>query len=110
MATAYDAFGVRWTLAKASFRHGAGLIGIGDLLQCGALVIPALGMTVTSARVGRRLGGAALAWSASAPMRRVAVATTVAAVAGGAAYTWVPSGDYRPIQAGSPGTTQARTT
>jgi putative peptide zinc metalloprotease protein len=107
MATAYDSIGVRWDNTRAAFSEGRYWLGGGDLLQCAALVLPALGMTVSSARIGKRLGGAALAWSAGAPVRRAAVVAATVATAGTAAYTWMPNGDYRPIQPNERGTLQA---
>ena len=106
-ATAYDSLGVRWALTRAAFDHGRTGTGAGELLQCAALVLPGLGMAVTSVRLGRRVGGAALGWSAAAPARRVVVVTATAALAGATAYAWSPSTDYRPLQPGERGTLQA---
>lgn len=103
-ATAYDSFGVRWDKVSAAF--GAGHIGkgFGDLFQCAALVLPALGMVVSSGRVGKRAGSAAWTWSAGAPARRAIVVAGTGAALGLAAFTWWPNGEYRPIQPGERGT------
>jgi putative peptide zinc metalloprotease protein len=103
-ATAYDSIGVRWDKVHASFASGHIGTGLGDLFQCAALVLPGLGMTVSTGRVGKRLGSAALSWSAGAPLRRAIVLAGTAATIGLAAYTWWPNGDYRPIQPGERGT------
>ncbi|HEX6712833.1 MAG TPA: hypothetical protein VF066_05590 [Thermoleophilaceae bacterium] len=107
MATAYDSIGVRWSQTRAAFDAGRYWLAGGDLLQCAALVLPVVGMSVSSMRIGKRLGGAAFAWSAGAPVRRVAMIAAMAATAGGAAYTWMPNGDYRPIQPNERGTLQS---
>ena len=103
-ATVHDSLGVRWDNVRAAFGADQYLTGAGNLLQCAALVLPAVGMTATSMRVGKRIGGAAWAWSAGAPVRRIAVVAASTVAAGGAAYTWAPNGDYRPIQPGDRGT------
>jgi putative peptide zinc metalloprotease protein len=105
-ATAYDSFGVRWHKVTHAFDQGDVGTGLGDVFQCLALVLPALGMLVSSVRVGKRAGTGALAWSAGSVGRRVFVVAATAATAGLAAYTWWPNGDYRPIQPGERGTIQ----
>jgi hypothetical protein len=103
-ATAYDSFDVRWHKVT----HASDMAtGAGNVFQCLALVVPALGMVVSSGRVGKRVGGGALAWSAGSTLRRAVVVGATAAIAGVAAYTWWPNGDYRPIQPGERGTIQA---
>jgi putative peptide zinc metalloprotease protein len=106
-ATAYDSLGVRWDKVTGAFDAGNLGTGLGNLLQCAALVLPALGMVVSSGRVGKRVGGGAWSWSAGSPLRRTLVVTGSAAAVGLAAWTWWPNGDYRPIQKGERGTLQA---
>ena len=106
-ATAYDSFGVRWDKVTGAFDKGDVGSGLGNLLQCSALVLPALGMVVSSGRVGKRVGAGALGWSAGSPVRRSLVVGGTIAAAALAAYTWWPNGDYRPIQQGERGTIQA---
>jgi putative peptide zinc metalloprotease protein len=103
-ATAYDSLGVRWDKVTHAFNSGQVGTGIGDGFQCLALVLPALGMVVSSGRIGKRLGTGTWRWSAGSPLRRAIVLTGTAAAVGLAAYTWWPNGDYRPIQPGERGT------
>jgi hypothetical protein len=103
-ATAYDSFGVRWDQASNAFGDGHVTTGLGGILQMAALGLPAVGMVVTTARLGGRVGAGAWAWSAGEPIRR---ALLVGATTGGAALaatTWWPNGEYRPIQPQERGT------
>lgn len=104
LATAYDSLGLRWDKVSAAFGDGSIGLGFGNLLQCAALVIPALGMVVSGGRVGKRMGTAAWSWSDGAPVRRAAVVLGSGAAIGLAAFTWWPNGEYRPIQPGERGT------
>jgi hypothetical protein len=75
-------------------------------MQCAALVLPGLGMVVSTGRVGKRAGAGAISWSAGRPFRRAIVLGGAAASVALAAYTWWPNGDYRPIQKTERGTIQ----
>jgi putative peptide zinc metalloprotease protein len=103
-ATAWDSLGVRWDKTSAAFDEGNVPLGIGNALQLAALVLPALGMVVTTARIGSRLGKGASKWSAGSPARKVMVGTATAASVAFAAVTLWPNGEYRPIQPGERGT------
>jgi putative peptide zinc metalloprotease protein len=105
-ATAYDSLGVRWDAASAAFGSGKAVDGIANGLQMAGLVLPALGVALTSGRVGHRAGGAAWAWSAGAPLRRALVVLPAVAALGLAAFVWWPNGDYKPIQPNERGTVQ----
>jgi hypothetical protein len=106
-ATAYDSFGVRWNKVTGAFDAGNVGTGLGNGLQCLALVLPALGMVVSTGRVGKRVGTGAMKWSEDSAVRRALVVGGTVAAAALAAYTWWPNGDYRPIQKGERGTIQA---
>ncbi len=105
-ATAYDSFGVRWDKMTTAFDGGHVGTGLGDVFQLLALVLPGLGMIVSTGRIGKRAGGGALKWSAGNPFRRTLVVTAGTAAVALAAVTWWPNGDYRPIQPGERGTIQ----
>jgi hypothetical protein len=105
-ATAYDSIGVRWSKVTHDFNSGQPATGAGDMFQVLALVLPAMGMVVSTGRVGKRVGSGALNWSAGSPLRRAVVVAGTTATVGLAAYTWWPNGDYRPIQPGERGTLQ----
>jgi putative peptide zinc metalloprotease protein len=105
-ATAYDSLGLRWERVTAAFGAGQPGTGLGNLLQCAALVLPGLGMVVSTGRVGKRVGAGAMSWSAGSAFRRAIVVGGTAASVALAAYTWWPNGDYRPIQKNERGTVQ----
>jgi hypothetical protein len=82
------------------------MIGTTSILQMAALVLPALGVVLTTGRVSRRVGGAAWSWSeGDAARRALVVGPTLAGVAT-AAFLWWPNGDYKPIQPHERGTIQ----
>jgi putative peptide zinc metalloprotease protein len=104
VATAYDSLGVLGNKFSAALDAGKGVNAAASGLQMAALVLPVAGMTATSGRIGRRIVGGALSWSAGDAVRRSAL---VALLAGGialAAFTWWPNGEYRPMQPGERGT------
>jgi hypothetical protein len=105
-ATAYDSLGLRWDRVTGAFSAGQPGTGLGNLMQCAALVLPGLGMVVSTSRVGKRVGAGAISWSAGRPFRRAIVLGGAAASVALAAYTWWPNGDYRPIQKTERGTVQ----
>jgi putative peptide zinc metalloprotease protein len=105
-ATAYDSLGVRWEQVTAAFGTGHAGQGIGALFQCSALVLPALGITVSTGRIGKRAGAAAMNWSSRSWLRRTVLVAFTGVVAGGAIFLWWPNGEYRPIQPGERGTIQ----
>jgi hypothetical protein len=105
-ATAYDSLGLRWDRVTGAFGAGQAGTGLGNLLQCAALVLPGLGMVVSTGRVGKRVGSGAMSWSAGSGFRRAIVLGGTAASVALAAYTWWPNGDYRPIQKNERGTVQ----
>jgi hypothetical protein len=67
-------------------------------------VLPAVGFTLTFARIGRRMGTFAWQRSESHPRVRVAYALAAAAAIGLVAFSWWPNGEYRPIQPSEKGT------
>jgi len=105
-ATAYDSLGVRYEQVSAALDVREHTTALAGLLQMAALVAPCVGIAATTIRVGRRLGSATLIWSAGAPLRQAAVGVGTAAAATLASFTWVPNGEYRPIQAQERGTVQ----
>jgi hypothetical protein len=61
---------------------------------------------VTTARVGKRLGGGVLRVSRGRPFVRAVLVGGLAAAVAAAAFVLLPNGDYRPIQPGEKGTIQ----
>jgi putative peptide zinc metalloprotease protein len=103
-ATAWDSFVVH--LHKADDSFGNGQLAAGSLagLQMVILSLPALGFVYSSSRAGGKAFGGAWRWSEGAPMRRLSVLGTTAAVIAFLGFIWWPNGDYKPIQPGERGT------
>jgi putative peptide zinc metalloprotease protein len=106
-ATAYDSLGIRWDQASSAFGEGRVATGLGGVLQMAALGLPAVGMVVTTARLGGRAGAGAWAWTAGEPLRRAMLVGVTTGGAALAATTWWPNGEYRPIQPQERGTLTA---
>ena len=103
-ATAYDSFFVHIEKASDSFGDGKILLGLGACFQLAALVLPAVGFTLTFSRIGRRMGTFAWKRSEGHPRVRFAYGATALAAAALVAFIWWPNGDYRPIQPNEKGT------
>jgi putative peptide zinc metalloprotease protein len=103
-ATAWDSFFARLDQVSDELGDGDMLAGLGSCIQMAALVLPAVGMTLTASRVGRRAG--AFAWTRSAGRPALRGAYGVLALAGASllAFIWWPNGEYRPIQPDERGT------
>jgi putative peptide zinc metalloprotease protein len=102
-ATAYDSFFVQ--LHKVE-HTGSVAIQVVSGMQMLILVLPALGIVVTLARTGRRAGSAAWTGTEGRPVLRAGLVAATAATAAFLGYTWLPNGEYRPIQPGEHGTVQ----
>jgi putative peptide zinc metalloprotease protein len=103
-ATAYDSAGVQWDRIAAAPGLVAGAAG---LVQLALLVLPCLGMVMTSGRIGGRVCKSAWCWSEGEPLRRGVLGVGTATAVGVAAFLWWPNGEYRPIQPTERGTIQA---
>jgi putative peptide zinc metalloprotease protein len=105
-STGYDSAALRYDAVGPAFSSGHAATGVVDVVQMIFLILPAAGLVLTAARVGRRAGGGALRWSHGHPARRASLALAGAAAATLAALSWWPNGEYRPIQPGERGTLQ----
>jgi putative peptide zinc metalloprotease protein len=101
-ATAWDSFFVQY--------HKLGHVGtvttLLALIQMVVLVLPALGIVVTFARLGQRMGVGLWRRTEGRPAARAGLVVVTAAAAAAIGYVWWPNGDYRPIQRGEKGTLQ----
>src|SRR3954451_11727516 len=102
-ATAYDSAGVQWYKIAAAPGMAAAATGV---VQLALLVLPCLGMVLTSGRVGGRVCRSAWCWSEGEPLRRGVLGISAVGAIGLAAFVWWPNGDYRPIQPTERGTVQ----
>src|SRR3954469_17486040 len=103
-ATAYDSAGVQWDKVAGAPGMAAAATGV---VQLALLVLPCLGMVLTSGRVGGRGGRSAWCWWGGEPLRRGVLGIGAIGAVGLAAFVWWPNGDYRPIQPTERGTVQA---
>jgi putative peptide zinc metalloprotease protein len=106
-ATAWDSFFLRADKVSDEFGGGHILAGLGSCIQMAALVLPAVGFTLTASRVARRAGSFAVTSSQGRPALRGAYSGAAVVAIGVLAFVWWPNGDYRPIQPGEKGTLQA---
>ena len=104
-ATAWDSFFVQYDKVQHDFGGGgSGLHGAIAVLQMTILVLPALGIVVTSWRVGQRATVSVWKRTDGHPAVRAAFVAATASAAGFFAYIWWPNGEYKPIQKGEKGT------
>src|SRR3954469_22838629 len=103
-ATAYDSAGVQWDKIAAAPGMATAATGV---VQLGLLVLPCMGMLLTSGRVGERVCRSAWCWSEGEPLRRGVLGMGAIGGIGLSAFLWWPNGDYRPIQPTERGTIQA---
>jgi len=103
-ATAYDSFGIQLDRIGAAAGDGAIPAVLGGVVQLLMLVLPVLGIALTTGRVGRRGIGGAWRGTAERPLLRGTLVATIAGLAALGAWTWWPNGDYRPIQPTERGT------
>jgi putative peptide zinc metalloprotease protein len=104
VSTGYDSVALHYDAIGPAFNHGRTLNGIVNAVEMVFLILPTAGLALTAARVLRRGGNGAAAWSAGRPPRQVALALGGAAAIAVAAFSWWPNGEYRPIQPGEKGT------
>ena len=105
-ATAWDSFFVHFDNASDAFSNGKLLSGLAGGVQMATLALPAVGMTATFARGGKRMLTGAWSWSEGSAIRRTLVALVTGGLVGLMAFIWWPNGDYHPIQPGEKGTIQ----
>ena len=103
-ATAYDSFGLQTDRVADAVSEGAVALATLGVLQVLLLVLPCLAIVLTATRLGRRGLGALFGWASGSALRTTFAAAATLAVAGFAAWTWWPNGDYEPIRPGERGT------
>ena len=105
-ATAWDSFFVQVGRLSGAFSDGKVLAGVAGIVQTITLVLPVLGITLTTARSSKSLGLAAWSKTADRPAARGALVAASAAGLALSVFTLWPNGEYRPIQPGERGTIQ----
>jgi putative peptide zinc metalloprotease protein len=104
LATGYNSAAAHFSAVGPAFSHGHAVQGILDASQGMFLILPALGLVYTAARVIHRSISGGLKWSAGHPARRATLGLAGTAFIVLAALSWWPNGEYRPIAPGERGT------
>jgi putative peptide zinc metalloprotease protein len=99
-ATAYDSFMV--TAHKLG--HAGGVAIVVDVIQLIVLVLVPVGLVLTFVQLGRKAAVGAWTKTDGYPAARAGLVLAASAATAFAAYTWIPSSVYRPIQPGERGT------
>jgi putative peptide zinc metalloprotease protein len=106
LATSWESLLVqRHGIRTAVAQGDVAMAGVGSL-KAVFLVLPVAGMSITTARLSKRIGEGAWNWSGATPGRRRAVAGGLAAVLGFTGFVFAPDGQYRAIQPGERGRVQ----
>jgi putative peptide zinc metalloprotease protein len=103
-ATAYDSLGLQIDRVGDAVADGTVALAAVGVLQVITLVLPCLAIVLTATRIGRRAVGGLFGWASGSTPRTALAAAGTLAVAGFAAWTWWPNGDYEPIRPGERGT------
>jgi putative peptide zinc metalloprotease protein len=99
-ATAYDSF----MLTAHKLGHASGLAIAVDVIQLIVLLLVPIGLIVTLYQLARRAATGAWNVTEGRPVARAALVMATSAAAAFAAYVWIPTSVYRPIQPGERGT------
>jgi putative peptide zinc metalloprotease protein len=83
-----------------------GLDGTIAAVQLLLLLLPAVGLTYTTLRLGRRAAASAWRWSDGSPARRLAATVGAAALLGVLTVAWFPDARLTPYREGERGTVQ----
>jgi putative peptide zinc metalloprotease protein len=102
VSTAWDSF----LLQKDELGHESVLATSVTVIQMLVLGLPIAGLFVTFWKLGQTLVVGGWRVTEGKPVRRGALVAATAVLAAGAAYIWLPNGDYRPIQPNERGTVQ----
>jgi putative peptide zinc metalloprotease protein len=102
VSTAWDSFLVQ----KDHLGHGGVAANVVHVVQMLVLALPIAGLAVTFWKLAKTLVAGGWTRTQGRPLARAVLVATTVAFAAGAAYIWLPNGDYRPIQPGERGTIQ----
>ena len=102
--TAWDSLGLQRAAVTKAFHHGNVLGGVGGIGQSLILVLPLAGLVLTFIRLGGRMAKRTIKATEGRPVSRLAAGVVGCVAVAGLAYTWLPDGDYRPINKGERGT------
>ncbi len=98
LATAWDSLVVQWETLSTALADAKWLDVLAGGVQVIALVLPVGGLIYTFVRLGRRVTAGAWHRTEGRPAVRGVLASGLVVLAGLAAFTWYPDGDYQPLQ------------
>lgn len=104
LATGYSSAADHFSAAGPALSHGSLATAVLDAVQGMFLILPAIGLILTLARVLQHATTAGARWSAGRPARQGTLGLAGAIGVLIAVLSWWPNGDYRPIQPGERGT------
>ncbi len=99
-ATAYDSLLLQTDAVSKAVGDGDALGLLAGVVQTIALVLPVAGVTYTFVRLGRRIVTGVWGFTDGRPPLRAGLAVVLIGLAGLAAWSWWPNGEYRPLQEG----------
>jgi putative peptide zinc metalloprotease protein len=102
--TAWDSLGQQKDAISTAFDKGNVVGGVGGIGQSLILVLPLAGLVLTFVRLGGRMAKRTIEATEGRPVSRLAAGVVGCVAVAGLAYTWLPDGDYRPINKGERGT------
>jgi putative peptide zinc metalloprotease protein len=103
-ATMWDSVGIRMDLLERSWASGQEAESAVILVSILALALPVVGIAYLVSRVVRRTSLRVWRATSGRPVTRSLAALVAASLLALLAWAWWPNGQYRPIQAGEPGT------
>ena len=104
MATSWDSGTLAYQRIQQAVDAGHWLSVVAGSIQLAVLVLVPAGLILTLVQLGRKVIEGAWKRTENRPAARAALGLAGACAAAFAAYTWVPSAVYRPIQPGEKGT------
>ncbi|HEV3471622.1 MAG TPA: hypothetical protein VG408_00240 [Actinomycetota bacterium] len=99
VATGADSLAIQWGKLSDAISDGALAVAAVSGIRSAMIVLPATGMFVTFARVGKRVAGGFWSFTSERPIARGVLGLLGAAALGIAGFVLVPNGEYKPIQA-----------
>jgi putative peptide zinc metalloprotease protein len=104
LATSWDSGGNEVDRIRHAADAGSWLTVVVSSIQLAVLVLVPVGLLLTFAQLGRRMAQGAWNATEERPAARAALLLGTACGAAFAAYAWIPTAVYRPIQPGERGT------
>jgi putative peptide zinc metalloprotease protein len=104
LATSWDSGALEYQKIEHSIEAGSWLSAVVGSIQLGVLVLIPAGLLLTLVQLGRKVAERAWKTTENRPVSRTALVLGSACAAAFAAYTWLPTAVYRPIQPGERGT------